>query len=84
MLRPSDEEMARGVIPYDPEIHRWIYLSFEGQLYTRDPTLVNWDSGVEDWDHNKWTNGLLVTCCQKERERALGCAGAFGAIRDHS
>ena len=82
MLRPSDEERARGVIPYDPEIHSWIYLKFEGQLYTRDPTLMDWDSGVEDGTLIGWASSLLEIYYQ--RERATGSAGAFGAIRDHS
>ena len=51
-LQPSPEEIEEGIVQYIPELHGdlWEYLWYEGQLYTNNPALDDWDSDLVLWD----------------------------------
>ena len=51
MLQPGPQELERGVLKYDPGLHAhlWTYVMVEGKVYTNNPELVDWDSGVDEW-----------------------------------
>ena len=52
MLEPSPWDLARGVIPYNPELHSnlWTYVTIGNITYTNIPELVDWDESIMEWE----------------------------------
>ena len=51
MLHPGPQELQRGVMQFVPELHAhpWSYIKVNGQVYSNNPELVDWDQGVDEW-----------------------------------
>ena len=80
ILRPSSQELERGIIQYIPELHAhlWSYIMVDGQLYSIHPDLIDWDQGVEEWKEDimgQWPFGISPTTDQRLLEEALDCLG---------
>ena len=78
MLHPSPEEIAEGMVQYISALHGdlWEYIRFEGQLYTNNPALIDWDSEIEQWDApqmGQWPFGNFPTEEEQIEAEALEC-----------
>ena len=51
MLHPGPEELQKGIVEYVPALHAhlWSYVTVDGQVFTRDPELIDWDANVDEW-----------------------------------
>ena len=77
-LQASPEEVAWGVIQYNPKLHGdlWEYLWYEGQLYANNPVLDDWDSDIVLWDASQmgqWPFGYFPTEEEQRETDALQC-----------
>ena len=54
MLDPRPQDLQRGVIQYVPGLysHLWDFVTVNGQRYSNNPELVDWDKGVEEWQES--------------------------------
>ena len=76
MMSPSDEERARGVIPYQLEIHRWIYIRVGGLVCAVSPYYIDWDSDIEECNPNEmgqWPFGFWATEEERIEQEAIDC-----------
>ena len=50
MLHPGPQELQEGVVQFVPELHAhlWSYITVDGQVYSNNPELVDWDQGVDE------------------------------------
>ena len=76
MLQPGPQELERGILKYDPDLHAhlWTYVTIEGQVYTNNPELVDWDSGVDEWKEEvmgQWPFGCLLYTSPSPRDATL-------------
>ena len=78
MLQPSVQELESGIIQYVPELHAhlWNCILVNGQLYSNNPDLIDWDQGVEEWKEDimgQWPFGTQLSADQKLIKEALDC-----------
>ena len=78
MIQPSVQELEDGIIQYVPELHAhlWDYIMGDGQLYSNNPDLVDWDQGMEEWKESvmgQWPFGIQLSVEQKLINEALDC-----------
>ena len=78
MLQPGPQELERGILKYDPDlhVHLWTYVTVEGQIYTNNPELVDWDSGIDEWKEEvmgQWPFGNPPSEDQRILREALDC-----------
>ena len=78
MLQPSVQELESGIIQYVPELHAhlWNCMLVNGQFYSNNPDLINWDQGVEEWKEDimgQWPFGTQLLADQELINEALDC-----------
>ena len=78
MLQPGPQELGKGVLRYDPDLHAhlWTYITVEGQIYTNNPELVDWDDGIDEWKEEimgQWPFGNPPSEDQRILKEALDC-----------
>ena len=77
-LDPSPKELERGVVQFVPELHAhlWSYITVNGQVYSNNPELVDWDEGVDEWKESvmgQWPFGTPPSEEQRVTQEALDC-----------
>ena len=78
MLHPGPEELQKGIIEYVPALHAhfWSYVTVDGQVFTRDPELTDWDANVDEWKEDvmgQWPFGNPPSENQRITQEALDC-----------
>ena len=66
MLRPTEEEMQRGIWEYNAEADggRWHYIIVEGITYAINGCYIDWDGDVQEWSQSEmgqWPFGNRLT-----------------------
>ena len=78
MLHPGPQELQRGVVQFVPEIHAhlWSYITVDGQVYSNNPELLDWDQGVDEWKESvmgHWPFEFPPSEEQRVTQEALDC-----------
>ena len=52
MVQPSLQDIQDSVILFDPSQHSqlWAYVIIDGNTFTNQPDLVDWDLNIMEWD----------------------------------
>ena len=65
MVQRSLQDIQNGVILFDPSQHAqlWAYVTIDGNTFTNQPDLVDWDLSIMEWDEHSmgiWPFGTLI------------------------
>ena len=76
MVQPSLQDIQDGVILFDPSQHSqlWAYVIIDGNTFTNQPDLVDWDLNIMEWDEHSmgvWPFGTPIPNEVKELRGAL-------------
>ena len=76
MLHPGPRELQSGVVQFFPNLHPhlWSYITVNGQVYSNNPELVDWDQGVDEWKESvmgQWPFGTPPSEEQRVTQEAL-------------
>ena len=78
MFHPGPQELGRGVVQFIPELHAhlWSYITVNGQVYSNNLELVDWDPGVDEWKESVMGQrpfGAPPSKEQRVTQEALAC-----------
>ena len=78
MLDPEPQDVLDGILQYVPALHShlWDYITVDGQMYSNNPSLIDWDLGVDEWQESimdQWPFGNKLTEDEMLILEALGC-----------
>ena len=87
MLDPRPQDLQRGVIQYVPELHSHLlaFVTVNGQTYSNNPELVDWDKGVEEWQESlmgQWPFGNKPSDEQLAIQEAIDCLECLESYLD--
>ena len=87
-LHPSPQELQRGVVQFMPELHAhvWSYITVDGQVYSNNPELVDWDQGVDEWKESvmgQWPFGAPPSEEQRVTQEALDCLDCLDSYLEY-
>ena len=87
MLDPRPQDLQRGVIQYVPELHSHLlaFVTVNGQTYSNNPELVDWDKGVEEWQESlmgQWPFGNKPSDEQLAIQEAINCLECLESYLD--
>ena len=76
MVQPSLQDIQNGVIMFNPSQHSklWAYVIIDGNTFTNQPDLVDWDLNIMEWDEHSmgvWPFGTPISDEVKELRGAL-------------
>ena len=76
MVQPSLQDIQEGVVLFDPSQHSqlWAYVIIDGNTFTNQPDLVDWDLNIMEWDENSmgvWPFGTPIPDEVKELRGSL-------------
>ena len=78
MLHPEPEELQERIVEYVPALyaHLWSYVTEDGQVFTSDPELIDWNANVDEWKEDvmgQWPFGNPPSENQTITQEALDC-----------
>ena len=78
MLHPGSEELQEGIVEYVPTLHAhlWSYVTVDGQVFTNDQELIDWDTNVDEWKEDvigQWPFGNPPSENQRITQEVLDC-----------
>ena len=87
MLQPRPQDLQRGVIQFVPELHAhlWSLVTVNGQTYSNNPALVDWDQGVEEWQESimgQWPFGNQPSAEELAIQEAVDCLECLESYLD--
>ena len=71
-----------------PELHAhlWSYITVDGQVYSNNPELVDWDQRVDEWKESvmgQWPFGAPPSEEQRVTQEALDCLDCLDSYLEY-
>ena len=78
----------RGVVQFVPELHAhlWSYITVNGQVYSSNPVLVDWDQGVDEWKESvmgQWPFGAPPSEKERVTQEELDCLDCLDSYLEY-